>query len=66
MMAHELFELPISCPYCGEKIDLLIDGSVEEQKYIEDCQVCCQPIALMVRMADDGRPRVHAAREDDG
>ena len=62
---HELFEQPIDCPYCGESIDVLIDGSVEEQRYIEDCQVCCQPIVLIVKMAEDGNPLVHARREDD-
>ena len=63
---YELHEVPIGCPYCGETIEVVIDGSVEEQMYIEDCQVCCQPIVFIVRMGDDGRPRVHTRREDDG
>jgi len=37
----------VSCPYCGEVIELLIDDSVPEQEYIEDCQVCCRPIFIM-------------------
>lgn len=32
----------IQCPYCGETIEVLIDCSVSEQRYIEDCQVCCR------------------------
>ena len=36
-----------SCPYCGESIELLIDDSVPEQEYIEDCQVCCRPITIV-------------------
>ena len=32
------------CPYCGESISLLIDNSIENQEYVEDCQVCCSPI----------------------
>jgi len=63
---YELHEVAIGCPYCGERIEVVIDGSVEEQIYIEDCQVCCQPIVLIVRMGDDGRPRVQTRREDDG
>ena len=40
------------CPYCGEYIEVVIDLSVEEQTYIEDCSVCCQPITLTVIVAD--------------
>ena len=36
----------ISCPYCGEQILIIIDCSISEQDYIEDCQVCCRPINL--------------------
>lgn len=43
-----LAERPIACPYCGETIEVLIDTSVGEQYYTEDCQVCCQPIAFSV------------------
>jgi hypothetical protein len=42
----------VSCPYCGESITLLIDLSVEEQTYIEDCSVCCQPMAVSYTAAD--------------
>ena len=55
----------IYCPYCGEPIEILVDESVEGQSYIEDCQVCCQPIVLHVALDEDGQPRVQAAREDD-
>lgn len=36
------------CPYCGEPIDLVIDPSVPQQEYIEDCFVCCRPITVSV------------------
>jgi hypothetical protein len=39
----------VSCPYCGEAITLLLDLSVEEQSYIEDCSVCCQPMTVSYR-----------------
>lgn len=47
-------ETDIRCPYCGEVISILLDGSVDEQEYIEDCQVCCKPIILYVQVSDDG------------
>ena len=37
-----------SCPYCGESIELVVDISVPEQQYIEDCFVCCRPIVVSV------------------
>jgi hypothetical protein len=36
----------VMCPYCGETITLFLDLSVEEQAYIEDCSVCCQPMTV--------------------
>jgi len=40
----------ISCPYCGENIEIVVDGSVEFQQYREDCSVCCQPIVVNVEV----------------
>lgn len=34
------------CPYCWEDISMLIDISVYNQTYIEDCEVCCNPIQI--------------------
>lgn len=36
------------CPYCWETISFLIDTSVTSQTYIEDCEVCCNPIEIAV------------------
>ena len=38
------------CPYCGEPITLLIDSSLSEQNYVEDCEVCCKPMVIQVRV----------------
>ena len=53
------------CPYCGEPISLLVDCTEPEQRYIEDCQVCCRPIVvdLCVRGEDDIELRLYS--EDD-
>ncbi|MEE4250930.1 MAG: CPXCG motif-containing cysteine-rich protein [Alcanivoracaceae bacterium] len=53
------------CPYCGESIELLIDCSVEQQSYIEDCSVCCSPINISVFVADDGMPQVSVGTDRD-
>lgn len=57
--------LSVQCPYCWESIEVLIDCSVEEQRYVEDCFVCCRPIVLHVRLDAQGWPEVHAERESD-
>ena len=36
------------CPYCWESISMLIDISQSQQSYIEDCEVCCNPIQLQI------------------
>ena len=53
------------CPYCGETLEIVVDCSVEDQAYIEDCQVCCRPMNLSVTVDEDGMPTVIALQEDD-
>lgn len=36
------------CPFCWESISVLLDSSVPYQKYIEDCEICCNPMELEV------------------
>ena len=41
------------CPYCWETISMLVDVSVREQTYIEDCEVCCRPINIHVQSSNN-------------
>jgi hypothetical protein len=61
----ELSEHTIDCPYCGERIDVLIDPSVEQQDYVEDCQVCCRPIHFSVTAEPDGSIELGASGENE-
>lgn len=36
------------CPYCWEQISMLIDVSQPNQSYIEDCEICCNPIEVSI------------------
>ncbi|SNR35566.1 CPXCG motif-containing cysteine-rich protein [Lutibacter flavus] len=36
------------CPHCWEEISMLFDTSVKSQTYIEDCEVCCNPIQIEI------------------
>jgi hypothetical protein len=51
-----LEEYPAFCPYCAEAISLLIDPSVQQQDYIEDCEVCCRPIHIQVNLQNPAQP----------
>lgn len=41
-------EVFFTCPFCFQKISMLMDCSVPQQTYVEDCEVCCRPIELTV------------------
>ncbi|WP_158974429.1 CPXCG motif-containing cysteine-rich protein [Cellulophaga sp. L1A9] len=47
-----MFEHFFQCPYCWEEISMLLDTSVRQQTYIEDCEVCCNPIELTPEFQD--------------
>ena len=47
-MEHYFF-----CPYCGEEISMVLDLSVLRQTYVEDCEVCCNPIEISYSVEDD-------------
>ena len=61
----DLIERNIGCPYCGETITVLVDDSLREQNYVEDCQVCCRPIVVDVRIDNDGAANVKARTENE-
>lgn len=52
------------CESCGEEIVVPIDISAgSEQKYPEDCPVCCCPNVVRVEVDEEGEVRVWASRE---
>jgi len=58
-------QLKVSCPYCGESIEVLIDSEEVGQQYIEDCQVCCHPILIRVSVGIQDID-IQTAKESDG
>ena len=61
---NELVTSSVQCPYCWEVIDVLLDCSVNEQSYIEDCQVCCRPINFSVSVDEYDEVSVRVSHED--
>lgn len=41
-----MFEHFFQCPYCWEEVSMLLDSSITNQTYVEDCEVCCNPIEI--------------------
>lgn len=39
-------ERRIRCPWCAATFEIILDLSAGDQSYVEDCQVCCQPMQL--------------------
>jgi len=52
------------CPSCGEEIVVPVDEHAgRKQEYVEDCPVCCSPVLLTVRVAEDGGVDIAARAE---
>jgi hypothetical protein len=53
------------CPYCMAYNDIEVDLSSDiGQQQIVDCQICCQPIEIMIEDTGFGI-RLEARRDDD-
>ena len=63
-----LTDFDVTCPYCGEIFNTLVDYSPlvtdnalidsadsQDYTYIEDCQVCCQPILFTPVINNDAQ-----------
>ncbi len=47
-----MIEYFFNCPYCWQRISMLLDPDMSTESYIEDCQVCCNPILLRFEIID--------------
>ena len=57
----------VSCPYCGQEVELIVDPTGgAQQQYVEDCDVCCQPLSIRVTLDGEGQPFVNVATLDEG
>jgi Cysteine-rich CPXCG len=64
-MSNELHNVSVLCPYCGERIDVLIDDCGDSQQYIEDCQVCCRPINFYIALDEHQQMSVSVYSDDE-
>lgn len=54
----------IQCPSCGEILGILVDLTQRDHDAIEDCQVCCTPMMVRVRVKDGALESAVAERTD--
>jgi transcription elongation factor Elf1 len=59
-----VLEHAFTCPHCWETITFLLDLSEPEQSYVEDCEVCCNPIHVRFTAAGGVLEAFSAARID--
>jgi len=60
-----LLEYHFNCPCCFAPISMLLDLSINIQRYIEDCEVCCRPIIIDFEVID-GEISFFDAQSDEG
>lgn len=52
------------CPHCFERNEISVETIYGSQRYIQDCQVCCQAMELIVEVANGELVKVTAERGD--
>lgn len=55
----------ITCPYCGEVFETTVDCSGGDQRYFEDCPVCCRPVEFSIETGADRQLQSIQVRRDD-
>ncbi len=48
-----MIEHYFDCPHCWENQLKMIDPSVYNQSFIEDCEVCCNPLEFTIEIHDN-------------
>jgi hypothetical protein len=52
----------LSCPYCWQRISILLEREEGESEWIEDCEVCCNPILFRAIFAEGELLDLHYER----
>jgi hypothetical protein len=56
----------VECPFCGEPgdVDVEVGGDdADDQVFVQDCEVCCHPWAVRVKVGRDGEVSVSVDRD---
>lgn len=54
------------CPYCGETNEVLVDFSAgPSQEFVVDCEVCCSPAVVKIKIRGESRVSIDVQKEND-
>ena len=56
-------EFAVTCPYCGEEIEIYVEPDVRGS-FVQDCEVCCNPWQVTITRDRDGDVDVRVDRLD--
>lgn len=42
----------VTCPFCGQNFEILIEAAAVSQRFVTDCEVCCRPLEIHVECED--------------
>ena len=48
-----MIEYFFNCPHCWQNQIKVIDPSIEVQNFIEDCEICCNPLEFKIKLEND-------------
>ena len=48
-----MIECYFDCPHCWQNQLKMIDPSIETQNFIEDCEVCCNPLKFILTVINN-------------
>jgi hypothetical protein len=54
----------ITCPCCWETIEITVDLSAGDQRYVEDCFVCCRPLVIAIQTDGESLSALEVSAED--
>lgn len=59
-------EATVVCPHCSESVEITLDPSGgDQQEYVEDCEICCNPWQVTVHFGADGKAEVEVVALDE-
>ncbi len=58
-------QIEFNCPYCGEMnyTDVFLSEG-KSQSFIHDCEVCCRPVEIKVRVDVDGNVNLEIKNDE--
>ncbi|GAB5557109.1 MAG: CPXCG motif-containing cysteine-rich protein [Schleiferiaceae bacterium] len=45
-------EVFYTCPHCLQSVSIIVELQPTHQNYIEDCEVCCNPIGFTIAIEE--------------